>query len=132
MNTIITTKEIKLDTKPERTKAAKAVFVYRGKIGVYASVTDTALALNVDHGSISKACHGKCNHVKGNYMCFVKDMPEHALDIVNAMTDYCEIKTLKAKEQRKEEFKRKVAEAQKELDKVLGNIEQLQEEYKNL
>lgn len=132
MNTIITTKEIKLDTKPERTKNAKSVFVYKGKIGVYASVTDAALALNTDVGSVSKACHGKYNHVKGNYMCFVKDMPEHILDIVNAMKDYCEIKTLKAKEQRKKEFKRKVAEAQTQLDKVLSNIEQLQEEYKNL
>lgn len=132
MNTIITTQEVKLDTKPKRTKAAKSVFVYKGNIGVYASVTDAALALGVDIGCVSKTCHGKQAHADHNLMCFVKDIPVHILDIVDAMREDHELaeiyrkaeaerKALEEREARKVELEKAIIEAQEELAKRIEN-----------
>lgn len=147
MNTIVRTTEIKLDSTPRRNKNAKPVLVYKGEFGVYASVKDTAKKLNLFPGDVSKVCNGKARVTKGYRMCFVKDMPEHILDIINAINGVDdELERKKAEEERKrEEAERKKAEAaerkrkearqkkanamQAKMDKIIAKLEQMQAEY---
>ena len=109
MNTIHTTTEITLDTKPVRTKNAKPVYCITDG-NVYASCTDAAEAENIGIDSISMACRGKAKTAKGKQWCFVKDMPTHVLDISNATKELIK----DAKIYRKQEADRKAKEAHKQ------------------
>ena len=98
MNTIVTKTEVKLDSKPARTRNAKPVYcITDGK--VYASGLDAAEAAGVYRTAISAACIGRLKTVKGKKYCFVSDMQVRILDISDAMQEAVKnVSTDKAKE----------------------------------
>lgn len=130
MNSIIRTVEVKLDSTPRRNKNAKPVFVYKGGFGtgVYASGLDAAAKLNLDPGDISRVCNGKMYSAKGYKMCFVKDMPEHILEIVNAINGIDE-EAERKKAEEAERKRKKAKEMQDKINKMLAKLEQAQAEY---
>ncbi len=83
MNTITTTTEITIDTKPVRNKNAKAVYcISTGN--VYASTVDAGIGEKCCQGCVSAVCRGKFKQTNGKQFCYVKDMPARVLDISNA------------------------------------------------
>ena len=119
MNTIVTKTEINLDSKPTRTKAAKPVYcITDGK--VYASGIDAAEAIGVGHDIISRACRGFYKGIKGKKYCFVSDMQAHILEISEATQNAFEnanaYKMIKAEEERKEAYTKKMNELYNKIE----------------
>lgn len=118
MNTIINTTEVTLDTKPVRTKNAKAVFCITDH-KVYASGIDASEAEGIHATTISVACRRGCK-ANGKLWCFVKDMPIRILDISSSYQDIYE----DAMKYRAIEAERKAKEArQQALQKLEEKIE---------
>lgn len=139
MNTITTTTEITIDTKPVRNKNAKPVYCISDG-GLYASVTDAAIAENMSIWAISAACRGKFKTANGKQWCFVKDMPAHILDISNATKELvkdasiyrnqeAERKAKEAHEKAKRELAEKMAKLADELDMAKQMYEAMEKEY---
>lgn len=132
MNTIVTKTEVNLNTKPTRTKGAKAVYgITDGKI--YASGLDAAKAIGVDPACISGVCLGKFKTTKGKKYCFVSDMQAHIIEISEAMQDA--LKNANAYKAIKAEEERKAAHEKKKLElhnKIVSREEQLRKEAEEL
>lgn len=128
MNTIVTKTEIKLDSKPARTKNAKPVYcISDGK--VYASCLDAAKATGNCTSAISSVCRGVFKTAKGKQYCFVKDMSIHVVDVSNAMQaaarDANIYRAKEAYEKKKEKltkdienYKRRIETYQQSLDEL--------------
>ena len=132
MNTIVTKTEIKLNSKPARTKAAKPVYcITDGKL--YASGLDASKAIGVDPTCISHVCLGKMKTVKGKKYCFVSDMQARILDISDAMQDTLKdanaYRAIKAEEERKALHEKKKMELH---NKIASREEQLKKEAEEL
>lgn len=132
MNTIVTKTEVKLNSKPERSRNAKPVLcITDGK--VYASGLDAAKEIGVDPTCISHVCLGRMKTVKGKKYCFVSEMQAHILEISDAMQDA--FKNANAYKAIKAEEERKAAHEKKKLalhNKIAAREEQLRKEAEEL
>jgi len=132
MNTIHTTTEVTLDTKPVRTKNAKPVFcITDGK--PYASCTDAALAEGVGIDCISLACRGKTKTANKKQWCFVKDMPTRILDISNAYNniyeDAMKYRTAEAERKAKEAHAEAMSKLQEKMAKLSDELDMAKQMY---
>ena len=109
MNSIIKTTEVTLDSKPKRTKNAKAVFCITDG-NIYASTVDAANAIGVHNSSISMCCTGKVATVKGKRYCFVKDLTIHVLDVASEIKSLYADASIYRERKAKEEAERKRTE----------------------
>ena len=132
MNTIVTTTEIKFDSKPVHTKGAKSVYNITDGI-IYAAGKDAAKELRVSPDCISRVCNGEYKTVRGKRFCFVSDMPKYSLEIANAMQDILKdanaYRAIKAEEERKALYEKKRMELH---NKITSREEQLRKEAEEL
>lgn len=139
MNTITTTTEITIDTKPVRNKNAKSVYCISDG-NIYASVLDTAIAENIVSSAISSVCRGKLKTANGKQFCFVKDMPSRILDISNTTkelvkdaniyrTQEAERKVKEAHDKAKRELEEKMAKLADELNMAKQMYEAMEKEF---
>lgn len=132
MNTIVTKTEVKLDSKPERSKNAKPVLcITDGK--VYASGLDAGEKNNVHPNAIYGACSGRLKTVKGKKYCYVSDMQARILEISetmqNTFKDANAYRAIKAEEERKAACEKKKNELH---NKIAAREEQLRKEAEEL
>ena len=139
MNTITTTTEITIDTKPVRNKNAKPVYcITTGN--VYASTVDAGIGEKCCQGCVSAVCRGKFKQTNGKQFCYVKDMPVRVLDISNATKDLvkdasiyrsqeAERKAKEAHEKAKRELEAKIAKMTDELTMAQQMYEAMEKEF---
>lgn len=125
-NSIITTKELTIDSTPKRNKNAKPVFcITDGKS--FASVTDAAIFYGSHTCNISQACLGKIATSNGKEFCFVKDLPVRVFDIGNhiqALTEDANAwRAQKAEEERIEAERKANEEAERKCRERIAELE---------
>lgn len=83
-NVVVTKTEITINSKPPRSKNAKAVYnITTGDY--YASTIDAGEKIGVTQCSISMCCTGKSKTTNKQKVIYVSDMPSHLEDISKAM-----------------------------------------------
>lgn len=83
-NVVVTKTEITINSKPPRSKNAKAVYnVTTGDY--YASTIDAGEKIGITQCSISMCCTGKSKTANKQKVIYVSDMPSHLEDISKAM-----------------------------------------------
>lgn len=58
---------------------------------IYSSVTDAAEALHSQVGNVSSCCNGNKKHIKGNKLCFVKELPSHLNELSTTIAECSDI-----------------------------------------
>lgn len=132
MNTITTTTEITIDTKPVRNKNAKPVYCISDG-NVYASGIDAAAAEKVHASLISAVCRGKYKEANGKQWCFVKDMPTRILDISNATKELVKdaniYRTQEAERKAKEAHQKAMHELEEKMTKLTDELDMAKQMY---
>lgn len=132
MNTITTTTEITIDTKPVRNKNAKSVYCI-SEPAVYASGKDAAIKEGIHASAISNACRHNGRKANGKLWCFVKDMPVRVLDICNAgqelVKDANAYRAMEAERKAKEAHQKAMHELEEKMTKLTDELDMAKQMY---
>lgn len=94
----------------------------------YTSATDTAEHLGVTQGHVSYVCRTKGRTVKGNKLCYVKDIPEHLSEIAEAIHKGIMYDEYKTKEDHKKELIANLKDLEEKANHLANRIRFLTEE----